>query len=132
MITCWLLGSFEALPASAFEHGQQDKQPSCRSLMTMLITMVMITMVLITMVMMAMVIITMMTVKRRRRMVMLLHVQQDKQPSCRSLIVMTMIMVIITMVVIMVIITRVMIMPMMAMMTVKRRMRMVMLVHGQL
>ena len=32
VITCWLLGSFEALPASALAHGQQDKQPSCRSL----------------------------------------------------------------------------------------------------
>ena len=36
VITCWLLGSFEALPASAFEHGQQDKQPSCRSLIVVM------------------------------------------------------------------------------------------------
>ena len=80
VITCWLLGSFEALPASAFEHGQQDKQPSCRSLIVMTMIMVSITRVMISMMIMAMM--AMMTVKRRRRMVMPFHGQQDKQSSC--------------------------------------------------
>ena len=54
VITCWLLvvGSFDALPASAFEHGQQDKQPSCRSLIMMI--MVMITMIMVVIMIMAM------------------------------------------------------------------------------
>ena len=58
VITCWLLvvGSFDALPASAFEHGQQDKQPSCRSL-------IMIMMVMITMIMVVIMIMAMMTMK---------------------------------------------------------------------
>ena len=61
VITCWLLvvGSFDALPASAFEHGQQDKQPSCRSL----IMMIMMMMVMITMIMVVIMIMAMMTVK---------------------------------------------------------------------
>ena len=54
VITCWLLvvGSFDALPASAFEHGQLDKQPSCRSLIMMM--MVMITMIMVVIMIMAM------------------------------------------------------------------------------
>ena len=49
VITCWLLGSFEALPASAFEHGQQDKQPSCRSLIIIMMTMMLMMMMMIIM-----------------------------------------------------------------------------------
>ena len=59
--TCWF-GSFEALPVSALEHGQQDRQPSCRSLN-------------MNMVMMMMVMVSTLTMTK---------VKQDKQPRASA------------------------------------------------
>ena len=59
VITCWLLGSFEALPASALAHGQQDKQPSCRSLIIIMMTIMLMATMMMAMMMMTMMMMTM-------------------------------------------------------------------------